>query len=187
MAWACNTTLNTILQVHVVVIIAESCLFKTPAATVLELGRDLPEVPLLGHPLEGWCTISSIYFEGVEGGPSTNDNSGASLPEANPLSDFLVLIDGLSLLEVQCWIGVHRGGLHEGLELITRMSGCTLDTEDALDGLFPQDWETESLGNMGELLVLSPLDIILRSLIVIVVMSVGAVSKVSLVVDLLSL
>ena len=148
---------------------------------------DLPEVPILGHPAERRCTISTIDLEGVECGPSSDNNGGHGLPETDPLGDSLVLIDNFALGKAQCWIGVHRGSLHEWLELITWMSRCALDTKNALNWLFSENGESKSVGNVGELLLLSPLNIEVGSFVVIVVISCLTVSKSLLEIDLLSL
>jgi hypothetical protein len=66
-------------------------------------------------------------------------------------------------------------GLDEGLELVTWMSRRTLNTKDSLDGLFAEDRVTETVSNVGELLIISPLDFVLGTLIVIVMVSSGAV------------
>lgn len=55
------------------------------------------------------------------------------------------------------------------------MSRRTLDTKDSLDGLFTEDRVTKTVSNVGELLVISPLKFVLGTLIVIVMVSSGAV------------
>lgn len=67
------------------------------------------------------------------------------------------------------------------------MSRCSLNAEDALDWLLTENRIAKSVSNMRELLFLSPLNIELGALIVIVVMSMRAVLQGLLVVDLLSL
>ena len=67
------------------------------------------------------------------------------------------------------------------------MSRCSFDTENALNGLFTKNGITKAIGNVGELLFLGPLNIILRSLIMVVMMSMRAFLKILLVVNLLSL
>jgi hypothetical protein len=79
------------------------------------------------------------------------------------------------LLETQSCIGFHAWGLDEGLELITWVSRGTLNTKDSLDGLFTEDGVTETFSNVGELLVISPLNLELGALIVIVMVSSRAV------------
>ena len=55
------------------------------------------------------------------------------------------------------------------------MSRCALNTKNLLDRLLSQDRVAETVGNMRELLLLSPLDIELGALIVIVMVGVRAV------------
>jgi hypothetical protein len=45
-AWADNTSLDGVLHVHVIVIVAVSVIFKAPTRTILELLRNLPPVPV---------------------------------------------------------------------------------------------------------------------------------------------
>jgi hypothetical protein len=77
--------------------------------------------------------------------------------------------------------------LNEGLELIAGVSGCTLETEDLFNGLLSHNGISQAIGYVRELLLLSPLDVPLKALIVIVVMSVLSIGEGLLVVDLLSL
>jgi hypothetical protein len=56
------------------------------------------------------------------------------------------------------------------LELIAGVSWGTLETQDLFDGLLSQNGITETVGNVGELLLLSPLNVKLCTLIVVVVM-----------------
>ena len=67
------------------------------------------------------------------------------------------------------------------------MSGGSLNAENALNWLFTQNGKTESVGNVRELLFLSPLNVEFGALVVIVVMSVRVVLQGLLVIDLLSL
>jgi hypothetical protein len=56
------------------------------------------------------------------------------------------------------------------LELIAGVSWGTLETQDLFDGLLSQNGITETVGHVGELLLLSPLNVKLCTLIVVVVM-----------------
>ena len=47
-----NRTLDTILHVHVLVVVTVTDTLKAPTGTILELLRDLPEIPVVGHPAE---------------------------------------------------------------------------------------------------------------------------------------
>jgi hypothetical protein len=71
--------------------------------------------------------------------------------------------------------------------LIARVSRCTLDTENTLDGLFTENGITKTVSNVRELLLFSPLNIKLSALIVVVVMCVWASIKSLLMVNLLGL
>ena len=88
-------------------VITISIALEAPAGTILELLRNLPEVPVLRHPSKRWSTIASIDFEAVKCGPCTKSDTSKSLPEANPLGDSLVLINNFTLLETKRGIGVH--------------------------------------------------------------------------------
>ena len=99
----------------------------------------------------------------------------------------MVLINDLPLLEAECGIRVHGWGLDEWLELIPRMSGGALNAKNLLDRLLSQDGISETVGDMRELLLLSPLDIELRALIVIVMVRMWAVGQRLLMVKFLGL
>lgn len=58
---------------------------------------------------------------------------------------------------------IHAWGLNEWLVLVSRMCWCTLNTKDALDRLFPKDWVAKTLSNVRELLLSSPLNILLMT------------------------
>ena len=180
-------TLGTILHVHVLVIITISHCFEAPATTVLELLRDLPPVPVLSNPREGRCTISGVDLEEVESGSETKSAHGQGLPEADPFDNTAVLIDDLTLSEVECGIRVHGGSLDEWLELIAGMSRCSFDSDNTLDRLLSKDLVTETSSNVRELLVITPFNLPLVTLIVIVMCGSGSGIKSLLLVDLLSL
>lgn len=54
------------------------------------------------------------------------------------------------------------------------MGGCSFESEDGLDGLSSEHGISESVSDMGEFLVLSPLDIVLGALAVVVVVGLGS-------------
>ena len=180
-------TLSTVLHVHVIVIITVSVALELPATTILELLGNLPPVPILSDPAEGRCAIGSVDLEQVESGAETESAHGHGLPEADPFDDTAVFINDLTLLEVECWIGVHRGSLNEWLELITGMSRCSFDSDDTLNRLLLKDGVTETSSNVRELLVISPFNLPLVTFIVIVMAGSRSGLKSLLVVDLLGL
>lgn len=182
-----NTSLNGVMEVHVVVIVTVSDTFKVPAATILELLRDLPPVPVVGHPRQGGCTISCIDLENIESRRDTKDDSCQGLPEASPFNDSAVFINSFTLLEAKVSIRLHTWGLNERLELVTWMSRCSLDTEDSLNRLFTKNWVAETVSDVRELLVISPLDFVFAAFVVIVVGRCGAILQSLLEVYLLSL
>jgi len=165
-SWSDDRSLGTVLDVHVVVIITISDTFEVPAGTILELSWDIEPIPVLGHPRKRWGAISVINFEQIETWAHSENDSGGSLPEFAPFADSGVLVDDFTLLEVQSGVGLHWWGLEERLELITWVGWSSLKTDDLFDGLFSQHGETESGGDVRELLVLSPLDVVLGSLLV---------------------
>ena len=79
-AWADDGSLHAVLYIHVFVVVTISGTLEVPARTILELLRDLPEVPVFRHPRKRWCTISSIDFETVECRPCSKCYSSQSLP-----------------------------------------------------------------------------------------------------------
>lgn len=77
--------------------------------------------------------------------------------------------------------------MNEWLELISGVSGCALESKDLFNWLLSQDRVSEAVGNVGELLLLSPLDVPLEALVMVVMMSVLPIGERLLVVDLLGL
>ncbi len=73
------------------------------------------------------------------------------------------------------------------MELISWMGRCALKTKYTLNWLFAKDGITKTVSNMWEFLLLSPLNIMLSALIMIVVMGLRSVLKSFLKVDFLSL
>jgi hypothetical protein len=71
--------------------------------------------------------------------------------------------------------------------LIARVGGRTFDTKDAFDRLLSKNREAEAFSNMRELLLLCPLDLELRALVMIVMVSRWAILESLSVVNLLGL
>ena len=67
--------------------------------------------------------------------------------------------------------------MNEWLELVSWVGWSSLETKDSLDRFFSQSWESEPGGDVRELLVLSPLHIVLGALVVVVVISGWLVSQ----------
>lgn len=147
-----DTSLGRVLHIHVFVIVTVSVRFEIPATTILELLGDLPPIPVVGHPACGRCTVSSVNFENVEARGKTKHDSGHGLPEASPFDNSTVLVNDFTLLETQVFIRRHARGLNERLELVTRMSRGTLNTENSLDRFFTEDGVTKTISNVRELL-----------------------------------
>lgn len=160
---------------------------ELPATTILELFWDLPPVPVVGQPAEGRCTIGSIDLECVEAGTEAKGAESQRFPESDPLDNSTVFIDGLSLFEVECGIGVHGGSLNEWLELITGMGWCSFNTNDSFDRLLSQDRVAQTASNVREFLVISPLDFPLVTSIVIIMRGSSSIILSLLEVDLLGL
>ena len=182
-----NCTLGTILDVHIFVIITVSVALEAPATSILELLWDLPPVPIIRHPVEGGCSIGRVDLKEVEAGSEAKSAHRHGFPEAHPLNYTTVLIDSLSLLEVERGVGAHRRRLNEWLELVTGMRWCSLNAEDAFDGLLAEDGVAKTRGDVRELLVITPLDFPLVTLVVIVMARRWPRLKSLLVVDLLGL
>jgi hypothetical protein len=179
-----KATLTTVLHIHVLAVITVSVFFDAPSGTILELLGNIPPVPVVSNPVRAWCTITSVHLEDVEGRGSTEHNCGHSLPEAGPFDDATVLVDNLTLLEGEICIRLHGRCLNEGLQLVARVSWSALNTENALNRLFLQNWVSETVGNVGELLLIGPLDVVFGALVVIVVGSCGTVLELLLEVEL---
>ncbi len=91
------------------------------------------------------------------------------------------------MLKVKSGIRVHTWCLHERLELVTGVSGGSFNSENALDWLLTKNRIPESVGDMGELLIVAPVNLVFVTSIVIVVSSCGSVLKHLLVIEFLSL
>lgn len=171
MSWSCNCSLTTVLDIHVIMVITVSVAFKSPTVTILKLLRNLPPWPVLRHPWEWWGAITSIKLKGKECWPCAESCCCKSLPESNPFENSLILIDNFSLFEVEGWVWVHWWSLYEWLKLIARMCGSSFKSKNFLDWFFSEMWVSKSIGYMGEFLVLSPLNIMLRAFIMVVMVS----------------
>lgn len=187
MSWSGKHSFTWILDIHIVVIITIPVSFKTPTWTILELLWDLPHIPVWGSPFQWWNTISCVDFKGIECRPCSKGNTTYDFPKLDPFTNFLILIDHFSLLEVQCWIRIHRRGLHKWLELISRVSRSSFKPENSFNRFFFQNWVSKSISYMREFLFISPFNIILASLIVIVMMSLWPLLQPFLEIDLLGL
>lgn len=75
MCWSYDGSLESILDIHVIMIIWVSVTVKIPSRTILELLRNLPPIPLFRDPAKRWSTIGSINFKGIESWPSTKSYS----------------------------------------------------------------------------------------------------------------
>mmetsp|Transcript_4450 Transcript_4450/g.7592 ORF Transcript_4450/g.7592 Transcript_4450/m.7592 type:complete len:349 (+) Transcript_4450:618-1664(+) len=168
-----NRSLPAVLQAHVVVVVGVTGALGVPAAAVLELSGDLVHEPVLADPLERGDSVAGVDLEDVEGGRGSTDDGGEGLPEPDPLGNLSVFIDHLAQLEVERRIRVHRGRLHEGLELVAGVSLGSLESQDSLEGALAELGVAESRGHVRELLVVGPLDIVLRALIMVVVVGGG--------------
>jgi len=91
------------------------------------------------------------------------------------------------MLKVKCRIWVHTWRLYERLELVAGMGWGSFNTENALDRLFTQNRISESVGNVGELLVVAPVNLVLVTSIMVVVSGGGPVLEHLLVVKFLGL
>lgn len=172
-----NCTFYGVLQIHVVVIVTVAHFLQAPATTILELFGDGPPIKVFFNPIQRWHTVSCVSFKEIEERCETKSASRHYFPEPNPFEKSWVFIDHLSLCETQGWIRVHRGRLHERLELVTRMRRCALDAKNPFNWLFHQFRVAQSGRNMGELLILTPLNLILGTLIMVIVGSCWTVLK----------
>lgn len=172
-SWANNSSLITILKIHNFVVITVTNLFKAPATSVLELLRNLPPIEVVRHPAERRHSVALIALENVEARVSSESSDSHNFPESNPLNEFSVFINGLSLSEVKSRIRIHGRSLYEGLELVTRVSRCSLDTENALNWFFAEHGVAQTISYVREFLVVFPLDLPLVTSVVVVVSSGG--------------
>ena len=153
----------------------------------LKLLGNLVVETVVREPLQRRRTVGLVDFEGEERRPERQRYSCDPSPHPDPLADSVVLVDGLGLLEVEGRVGVHRGHLHEGLQLVRRVGRRSLDSCDPLERTFGQDRVTFSVHDVGELLVSSPLDVVVGGCAVVGVVVDWQRGKLFLVVDFLSL
>lgn len=73
------------------------------------------------------------------------------------------------MLEVQRGIRVHARCLYERLELITRVSRGSFDSENALNWLLTQYRVSESVSDVRKLLIVAPINFVLITSAMIVV------------------
>lgn len=182
-----HTSLSTVEEVHVVVVVTVSVWLKGPATTILKLLRDLIPIPIVSHPTETRCAITRIHFKSVETWHGTKSQSSKGFPETCPFNYFSVFVDDFAVLKVQSGIRIHAWCLNERLELITRVSGCSFNTENALDGLLSQNGIPESVCNVREFLIVTPVYLVLVASVVIVMCGSRSVFQHFLVVELLGL
>lgn len=153
----------------------------------MELLGDLPPIPVVAHPRQRRCAISCVDFKHVEARRDTKGDRGGRLPKTGPLDHSTVLVDGLTLLEAEICIGLHGWRLDEGLELVAWVSRCALNTENSLDGLLAKNRVTKTISHMRELLIISPLDLVLAAFIVVVLVGGGTILQGLLIINFLGL
>ena len=91
------------------------------------------------------------------------------------------------MLKVQSRIRVHAWCLYERLELVSGVSGGSFNSENAFDWLLPKNGISESVSDMGELLIVAPINLVFVTSVVIVMSSCGSVLQHLLVIEFLSL
>jgi len=187
MSGSSHSSLTTVLHVHVLVIITVTDVFEVPTTTILELSRNIKPVPVFRHPTERRRSISSVHFKDIEAREESESACGHSFPESSPLNNSSVFINSFSLGEVKSWIRVHGRSLDERLELVTRVTGSSFNSENSLNRLFTHDRVTLAISNMGEFLIFRPLDLMSGTTIVIIMSSSRSVFQVFSIVDFLSL
>ena len=144
-------------------------LLKIPTACILELLRNRPPIEVVLHPVKRWHTVSCVGFEKVEERCESESTCCQDFPEANPLKKASVFVDDLSFCKTECRIWVHCRGLHKWLELVTRVSRSALKPKNTFNRLLPKNRITKSGCNVGEFLVLAPLNLVFCTFIVVIV------------------
>ena len=185
--WSREQTLTTVVEVHVVVVITVPHSLEAPSRSVLELLWDGPPVEVFARPAERWHAVSCVSLEQVEPWCEAESAGNRGFPETGPFDDSVILVNGLALLKAERGVWVHRWCLDEWLELVTWMSWGSLNTQNALYWLFSQDGVAKPVSHMWELLVVTPLDFVRATLVVIVVTSRWSILELFLVVELLCL
>lgn len=82
---------------------------------------------------------------------------------------------------------VQGRSLYERLELVTWVSRGALKTENAFDWCFFHDWVTKTVSNVRELHVFGPVNVVFRSLTMVIMLSNRSVIEIFLKVNLLGL
>lgn len=155
-----SDSLSSMLHIHVISVIAVEVLRHVDITSILELLGNLEEAESLAQPRERRSALILVELVAVEGRREHEDDTGDYFMEPDPFEHLSVLVDCLAHVEVQSGVGVHGGSLHEGLELVARMCRGSFDTKDFFDGLLAEYGVAESVSNVRELLVFSPLDIV---------------------------
>lgn len=186
-SWTDDGSLVAVLDVHHFVVITITHILEAPTTSVLELLRNLPPVEVISHPTERGQTVTLVALKDIESRVGTKSADSHHFPESDPFEKSTVFVDSFSLSKVKSGIWVHRGSLHEGLELISRMSRSSLNAEDAFNRLFTKYRVSKTVGNMRELLVVLPLNFPLITSIVIIVSSSGQALLILSMVQFLSL
>jgi len=75
------------------------------------------------------------------------------------------------VLKIQGGIWVHAWCLNERLELVSGVSGSSFNSENAFDWLLPKNGISESVSDMGELLIVAPINLVFVTSVVIVMSS----------------
>ena len=150
-------------------VVAVSDSLQTPVRAILELLGDIETHEVVCLPRKRRHTVCSVGLKHIEARCNAKGEGKGSFPEASPLYDSVILVYGLSEVEAEGRVGVHVWSLYEGLELVARMGWRSLKPNDALDRLLSEHWIAKSACNMWELLVVSPLYLVLVSFVVIVV------------------
>ena len=156
-------------------IIAVSHVLKIPAASVLELLGNRPPVEIFFNPVKWWHTVCRVGLEQIEKWSEPESASCHNLPKSDPFQKPFIFINYFTFFETKSWIRIHRRGLYERLELISRMSRSSLNSENALKGCFGKLWETKSRRHVREFLILCPFNLIFWTFVVIIVRSCGTV------------
>jgi len=182
-----DTSFGGVLDIHIIVIVAVSVRLQVPASSVLELLGDLPPVPIVSHPAGRRSTISSINFERVKSWHESKSAKSHCLPESSPLDNFVVFVNSFTMFEIQGGVWIHTGCLDEGLELVAGMGRCALNANYTLNRLLSQDWIAKTVCYMWEFLIITPINFVFATTIVVVVGSRGPVLQLLLEIDFLSL
>jgi len=100
-------------------VIAISDALGVPATTILELTWNVEPIPVFGHPLQRWCTISLIDFKNVESWRHSEEDESGCFPEFDPFANSGIFVDHVTLFKVEVGVRLHGWSLYEWLELVT--------------------------------------------------------------------